>query len=50
MDTVEKVALTVLGIVLILVVLQRGESAAKVVNAIGSSFGGVVKTLVTAPR
>lgn len=48
MDTVEKVALTVLAIVAVIVVLQRGESAAKVVNAIGGQFSSVVKTLVSA--
>jgi nitrate/nitrite-specific signal transduction histidine kinase len=50
MDTVEKVALTVLTIVLVLVILQRAQGAAQVVNAIGSQFAGVVRTLVSAPR
>jgi hypothetical protein len=50
MDTVEKVALTVLTIVLVLVILQRASGAAQVVNAIGSQFAGVVRTLVSAPR
>ena len=50
MDTVEKIALTILTIVLILVILQRAGGAAQVINAIGSQFGGVVKTLVSAPK
>jgi len=50
MDTVEKVALTVLTIVLVLVILQRAQGAAQVVNAIGGQFAGVVKTLVSAPK
>lgn len=50
MDTVEKVALTVLAIVAVIVVLQRAGEAAQVVNAIGGQFSGVVRTLVQAPR
>lgn len=50
MDTVEKVALTILAIVAIIVVLQRGDKAAQVVNAIGGQFSGVVKTLVSAGK
>jgi uncharacterized MnhB-related membrane protein len=50
MDTVEKVALTVLTIVALIVVLQRGQAAANVVNAIGSTYINLVKTLVSAPK
>lgn len=50
MDTLEKVALGVLAIVTLIVVLQRGSSAAQVINAIGGQFGSVVRTLTTAPR
>ena len=50
MDTVERVALTALAIVALIVVLQRGQAAANVVNAIGSTYTNLVKTLVSAPR
>lgn len=50
MDTVEKVALGVLAIVTLIVILQRGQAAANVVNAIGSQFTNVVETLTRAPR
>lgn len=50
MDTLEKVALGVLAIVTLIVILQRGSSAAQIVNAIGGQFGGIVKTLTTAPK
>jgi hypothetical protein len=50
MDTVEKVALTVLTIVLVLVILQRAQGAAQVVNALGGQFASVVRTLVNAPK
>ena len=50
MDTVEKVALTALVIVAIIVVLQRGQAAAQVVNSIGSTYTNLVKTLGSAPK
>ena len=50
MDTVERVALTALAIVALIVVLQRGQAAASVINSIGSTYTNLVRTLVSAPR
>lgn len=50
MDTVERVALTALAIVALIVVLQRGQAAAGVINAIGSTYTNLVRTLVSAPK
>lgn len=50
MRTLEAVALGILGVTALVVVLQRGSSAASVINAIASGYGGIVKTLTTAPK
>lgn len=50
MRTVEMLAAGILGVIMVVVVLQRGDSATRILNSLGSFTTGTVKALVGAPR
>lgn len=48
--TIEGVAMAILGVVMVIVVLQRGESVKKIIDSSANLSTGLVAALTGAPR